>query len=293
MKKTQRKLLTFLLSVLGVVTVIFLIYLWQERFSRGSGKPAIICPTDSISVSVESLADNSILLRDVTAMDVEDGDITESVVVESVSQFVDVGHCIVTYAAFDSDNNVSKLTRHLFLTDYVPPRFTVTSPLEFSYSANFDPLSCVGAYDCVDGDISDRVKMNLVNPDDDISSVGLHPVEFRVMNSLGDVSVLEAELDVYDRTYTESRMIPTIKLSQHLVYVDRYGCIDPASFITGVTLAGAPYSVEEYKAGAIEIDDSEVDYTVPGVYRVLYTCDNREEYYGYTVLIVIVTEVAR
>ncbi len=293
MKKTQRKLLSFLLSVLGVVTVIFLIYIWQERFRGGSGKPAIICPTDSISVSVESLEDYSILLRDVTAMDVEDGDITGSVVVESISQFVDEGHCIVTYAAFDSDNNVSKLTRHLFLTDYVPPRFTVNAPLEFSYTANFDPLSCVGAYDCIDGDISDRVKMNLANPDDDFTSVGVHPVEFRVTNSLGDVSVFNAELDVYDRTYTETRMIPTIKLDRYLVYTDRYCHIDPASFITGVTLGGAPYSVEEYGAGSIEIDDSQVDYSTPGIYKVHYSCDNRQEYYGYTVLIVIVTEVAR
>ena len=264
MKKTQRKLLSFLLSVLGVVTVIFLIYIWQERFRGGSGKPAIICPTDSISVSVESLEDYSILLRDVTAMDVEDGDITGSVVVESISQFVDEGHCIVTYAAFDSDNNVSKLSRHLFLTDYVPPRFTVNAPLEFSYTANFDPLSCVGAYDCIDGDISDRVKMNLANPDDDFTSVGVHPVE-----------------------------IPTIKLDRYLVYTDRYCHIDPASFITGVTLGGAPYSVEEYGAGSIEIDDSQVDYSTPGIYKVHYACDNRQEYYGYTVLIVIVTEVAR
>lgn len=293
MKKNKRKLLTFLLSVLGVVGVIFLIYVWQENIAGGNGKPFIICPTDSISVSVESLADNSILLRDVTAMDVEDGDITGSVVVESVSQFVDEGHSIVTYAAFDSTNNVSKLTRHLFLTDYHPPRFTISAPLEFSYSSNFNPLSCVGAFDCIDGDISDRVKMILVNPDDDITSVGTHQVEFRVTNSLGDVSSLETEIEVYDRTYTEARMIPNLRLSEHLVYVDRYCRIDPASFITGVTLNGAPLSVEEYSAGSIEIDDSRVDYSTPGVYKIFYTCDNRGEYYGYTVLIVIVTEVAR
>ena len=46
-------------------------------------------------------------------------------------------------------------------------------------------------------------------------------------------------------------------------------------------------------AGSIEIDDSQVDYSTPGIYKVHYACDNRQEYYGYTVLIVIVTEVAR
>ena len=282
-----------MLYVLAVTAAVFLIYIWQERFSRGNRKPTIICPTDSISVSVESLSDNSILLRDVTAMDVEDGDITESIVVESVSQFVDEGHCIVTYAAFDSSNNVSKLTRHLFLTDYIPPRFKIKAPLEFSYSSNFNPLGSVGAFDCIDGDISDRVKLNLKDPDDDITAMGTHAVEFRVTNSMGDVSVLETEIEVYERTYTETRMIPNLRLKDYLVYVDRYGHIDPESFIAGVTLNGTPYELREYKAGSIEIDDSAVDYTTPGMYRVLYTCDNKGEYYGYSVLIIIVTEVDR
>lgn len=291
MKRTKKKIMTFLLTVLIIVAAVFLIYIWQERFSGGNSAPYIICPTDSISVSVESLKDNSILLRDVTAMDVEDGDITSGIVVESVSQFVDDGHCIVTYAAFDSANNVSKLTRHLFLTDYVSPRFTVKGPLEFSYSSSFNPLSSVGAYDCIDGDISDRVKMSLVDPEDDITSMGSHAVEFRVTNSLGDVSVLETEIDIYDRTYTETRMIPTIKLKDYLVYVDRYGHIDPEAYIVGVALNGTPYEVREYKAGSIEIDDSEVDYTTPGVYKIIYTCDNRGEYYGYSELMIVVTEV--
>ncbi|MBQ2517292.1 MAG: hypothetical protein II536_00530 [Clostridia bacterium] len=291
MKKNQRSLLKFLLAVLSVVAAVFLIYIWQERLRGSNRKPAIICPTASIRVSVESLSDNSILLRDVTAMDVEDGDITGSLVVESVSQFVEKDHCIVTYAAFDSDNNVSKLTRHLFLTDYVPPRFTISAPLEFGYSSSFNPLANVGAYDCIDGDISDRVKMVMLNPDDDITAIGKHAVQYRVTNSLGDVSVLDTEVEIYERTYTESRMIPSVRLTDYIVYVDRYGYVDPEEHIAGITLGGVPFAVAEYRAGSIEIDDSEVDYSTPGYYRIRYTCDNRQEYYGEASLIVCVTEV--
>lgn len=282
-----------MLSVLAVVTAVFLIYLWQEQLSGTNSKPAIICPSESISVSVESLSDSSILLRDVTAMDVEDGDITESLVVESVSQFVGENHCIVTYAAFDSANNVSKLTRHLFLTDYVSPRFRINAPLEYNYSSSFDPLSAIGAYDCVDGDISDRVKMILLDPEDDITSRGTHRVEFRVANSLGDISTLKAEVEVYDRTYTESRMIPTIRLTDYIVYVDRYGYVDPMEHVLGIAVNGVPYEVGEYGFGKLVCDDSGVDYTKPGAYKVIFSCDNREEYYGSAVMFVIVTEVGR
>jgi hypothetical protein len=291
MKKTRKRILSFLLTVLGVVAAVFLIYVWQEQLAGSNSKPTIICPTDSITVSVESLADKSILMRDVTAMDVEDGDITDGIVVESVSQFVEFGHCILTYAAFDSANNVSKLTRHLFLTDYYSPRFRIVAPLEFSYSSNFDPLDYVRAYDCVDGDISDRVKYVLINQNDDIYSVGAHMVRFTVMNSLGDMSVIEAEIDVYDKTYTETRMSPVINLSDYLIYVDRYGYVDPLNYVAGISLSGVSYTVSEYRAGSLAVDDIDVDYTTPGTYRILYTCDNRGEYFSSAVLIVVVGEV--
>ena len=291
MKRTQRTVLSFLLMTLAFVSAIFIIYLWQERFSGTDNKPIIICPSETISASVESLIDKSMLLKDITAIDVEDGDITSSVVVESVSQFVEEGHCIITYAAFDSANNVTKLTRHLFLTDYVHPRFRITEPLEFNYSSTFSPLSVVGAYDCIEGDISDRVKMSFVNQEESITSVGAHMVEFRVTNSLGDVAVLQAEVDVFDRTYTETRMTPVVKLTDYIIYVDQYSYIDPSSYIKGVTLGGVLYDLSEYHNGSIVIDDVGVDVNTPGVYKILYTCDNRGDYYGSSVLIVIVSEV--
>ncbi|MCR5808713.1 MAG: hypothetical protein K6G56_04035 [Clostridiales bacterium] len=291
MKRSQKKILNFMLAVLAVVAAVFLIYIWQDRLKGSNGKPTIICPSESLYVSVETLNDRGVLLKDMTALDVEDGDITDYLVVESISQFVEPGHCIVTYAAFDSDNNVSKLTRHLFLTDYTSPRFRLTGPLDFNYSSSFNPLNCVEAYDCVDGDISDRVKMALVNPNDEITAMGAHLVEFRVTNSLGDVSVLEAEIDVYDRTYTEARNIPTVKLSDYLIYIERFGWFDPAGYVSGITLGGVTCSVEEYGAGKLEIDRTGVDLSTPGVYKVVYKCDNRGDYVGYAVLMVVVTEV--
>lgn len=292
MKKNRRSILYFLLTVLAVVASIFMIYIWRERFSGKDNKPVIICPTESISVSVDSMSDESILLRDVTAIDVEDGDITASIVVESVSQFVEEGHCIVTYAAFDSAKNVSKLTRHLFFTDYVSPKFKITAPLEFNYSSVINPLSVIRAYDCIDGDISERIKMSLKNPDDELSSVGAHMVEFKVTNSLGDVSVLETEIDVFDRTYTETRMTPVIVLEDYITYVECYDRIDPMSMIEGVTVGGVFYKMGEFSEDTLSIDASDVNYSKPGVYRILYTCTNKE-YIGSVVLIVVVSEVSR
>lgn len=292
MKKNQRNILYFLLTVLAVTASVFMIYIWRERFSGKDNAPVIICPTESISVSVDSMSDYSTLLRDVTAIDVEDGDITSSIVVESVSQFVEEGHCIVTYAAFDSAKNVSKLTRHLFLSDYTPPKFSITDPLVFNYSSSFNPLSLIRAYDCIDGDISDRIKMSLKNPEDELSSVGAHMVEFKVTNSLGDVSVIETEIDVLDRTYTETRMTPVIKLEDYIVYIECYDHIDPMSMVEGVTVGGTFYKIGEFPAESMSVDSDDVSYSTPGVYHILFTCENKE-YVGSAVLIVVVSEVNR
>lgn len=50
------------------------------------------------------------LLEGVSAVDDVDGDVTDSVLIEKISEMAD-GNVIVTYAALDSSNNVAKKTR--------------------------------------------------------------------------------------------------------------------------------------------------------------------------------------
>lgn len=293
MKKSSKSVLIFLCAVLAVVTVVFLIYRWNEQVVGNNARPVIECPSYPLRISTAALDNPQILLQDVTASDLEDGDITSSVVVESVSQFVEQGHSIITYAAFDSDNRVAKATRHLYFTDYTQPVFEITAPLEFSYSTNFSPLSCIKAYDCIDGDISKKIKMTMLNADDDFSTIGAHNVEFSVTNSMGDIVKLAAEVVVYDRTYTEMRLIPSIKLEKYLIYVEPNMYIDfVGDLVKSIGVLGEEYSVEEYESrfGKIEVDEGGFDADEPGIYRVLYTCDYNNEYIGSAVLIVIVKE---
>jgi|GEM_PF-134333 len=293
MKKTRKSVLIFLCTVLAVVAVIFLAYRWDEQVKGSNTRPVIDCPAYPLRVSVSALNNDEILKQDVTARDMEDGDITDGIVVESISQFVEPGHSIITYAAFDSQNKVAKVTRHLYLTDYTSPRFEIIAPLEFSYSTNFTPLSCIMAYDSIDGDISNRVKMTMLNGDDELGTIGAHNVEFSVTNSMGDISKLEAEVVVYDRTYTEMRLIPTIKLNKYLVYCEPNQYLDlVGDVIESIGVMGDTYTVEEYESrfGRLEVDEGGYDADEPGVYRVLYTCDYNGEYVGSAVLIVIVRD---
>ena len=252
----------FLCSVLAVVTVLFLIYRWNEQVKGNNARPVISCPDYPLQVSVSALKDYDMLMQDVTASDMEDGDISDNIVIESVSQFVEPGHCIITYVAFDNNNRVARATRHLYLTDYTSPAFEIIAPLEFSYSTNFSPLDCIRAYDCIDGDLSKRIKMTWLNADDDLTNIGAHNIEFSVTNSMGDTSRLEAEVVVYDRTYTEQRMIPNIKLKSYLIYLDRNMYIDfVGDYVESISVMGEDYTVDQYESyyGKLTVDDGGFD----------------------------------
>ena len=87
------------------------------------------------------------LLEGVTATDDRDGDVTSSIVVESVGSIMDDATVTVTYAAFDSSGNVAKAQRTVRYTDYKSPRFTLKESLDFTYGTNFDVVDVVGALD--------------------------------------------------------------------------------------------------------------------------------------------------
>ena len=72
-----------------------------------------------------------------------------------------------------------------------------------------------------------------------------------------------------------------------------YGYVDPKEHVLGVAVNSVPYEVGAYPFGTLTYDDSAVDYTKPGTYKVVFSCDNKEEYYGSAVMFIIVTEVGR
>ena len=208
-----------------ITAVVFFLYLLYDRVNSRDIPPVISLASDELHVSVNATDED--LLVGVSAMDAEDGDLSSRVIVESVSRFIDTGKSIITYAVIDSHNNVVTATRTLYYTDYVSPRFVLTGDLEFSYTSIIRPLDYIKAYDCIDGDITGKISMTLLDENDYITSIGRHNVEFRVTNSLGDVASLRTEIVVSDRTYTEQRMMPDIEISTYLVYISRAELVKP------------------------------------------------------------------
>lgn len=260
--------------VFAAVLCIFVWFYLDEKNHTDATRPVIEVPPGTLEVSIHDGEDA--LLRGVTAFDEKDGDITAKVLIESVSQFSGDGTCTVTYAVADADRHVAKNTRTIRYTDYTPPRFTAEQTLVFPVGTTLKTGDLIGALDCIDGDISEKVLVTYTNYQAD--SVGVYDLSLQVGNSKGDVVYLELPIFVEERNLRA----PVIGLSDYLIYVNRGETPDFASYITSV--ASAYGTLDE--SGVLISQDYRAD--TPGVYSIHYYAWDTLGNEGHTVLTIIV-----
>lgn len=305
----RMKLLSFLILLISIG--VFVKNAFREYQETDIEGPVIHIDGEVLEVSINDSEDS--FLKGVTAEDKRDGDVTDSIVVESVSEFTEENTRIVNYAAFDSSNHVTKSFRRIKYTDYTPIRLSLDAPLRFAMTSNnINVLEGFTALDCLDGDISEKITMS------SDSSIMLdmaseYPVTVQVTNSVGDTEYLPVTVTVYDQAVENSA--PKFTLTECLIYTSPGVPIDPYEYVESVTVRGTSYELtsgggtygvdtddmdaEERKAfqeqdPAISHDYIEVindvDYTTPGVYEVKYTMRDEEDNTGSIYLIVVVEE---
>ena len=145
----------FLLSiVMAAAIALFGAYLVLTHNLKDTRPPVISVEEKMLEISVKD--DKSRLMTGITAMDDRDGDVTASLLVESIYGISNDNVTTVTYAAFDRAGNVSKIERKVRYTDYHEPRLRLSGSLCFPYNSGFDLLDYVGAEDVLEGDIRRR-----------------------------------------------------------------------------------------------------------------------------------------
>lgn len=282
---TMRKRIHWLLPGLTVLCAAgFVLCLFRLSAQRDDTPPVITFAEDVLSRSVEDGADA--LLDGVSAFDDRDGDVTASLVTEGISAIREDHTAVVTYAAFDRAGNVTKAQRTVLYTDYEGPRFALTTPLIFRSSSYVDLFQYVSAYDMVDGDLSDNIKATIVDENGTLSEVGIHQVQLRVTNSMGDTARLTLPVEVYQTgTYNATAI-----LSDYLIYLKAGSSFDPATYLRSLHTGYVEYTISQLPADEVSIQlENNVRSNTPGVYDVTYTV-SYGNYTGYTRLIVIVEE---
>lgn len=271
-----------------IIFFLFSVAVWggyglYERTHTDLTNPVISMDQDSITVSVEG--GEEAILEGVTAKDEKDGDLTDKIFIESRSNFIGKGKFTVTFAVADSDNHVSKATRQVIYSDYRSPIFELSQPLKFQTTkesqADLNIAANLSAHDVLDGNISNKIR---ILGDYTISSYnpGDYPMEFIVMNSMGDTVNLPVTVTIYSAS--EESVLPKIILKQYIVNTPVGQGVDVVGMIKEISFRGYTYTREEdgnFYSGEYDNDgnpimftndslfiETNVDFNTPGVYEV-------------------------
>ncbi len=257
-----------------LVTIAFIAVYIKVNVLGDKTVPEIKLESELIEVSVN--ASDEDLLKGVTAFDEKDGDITNRLIVESISKFTKLGYCKVTYAVSDYDNHISTATRRIHYKNYTHPKFTLNSSLVFSVYGNVNVMGTVGAKDAIDGDISQNVI--LYSPDFEADKEGTYTLVASVMNSKGD----SAEIKLPVHVEKISKSMPVIELSEYLIYVKRGKSVDWNRYIKDTVDSTG---VEEDLEVSVKTDYNKNE---PGMYTVNYYTTDSYGMKGHTALYAVV-----
>ena len=275
----KRKAFFLLLSVLLVAAVV--LYFMYFVVTADRRAPEIVIPEGQLELSIGDPEET--LLEGVTARDNRKGDVTGTMVVETVKSLKSDGSAKAVLAAFDKSGNVAKAERSIRYTDYAAPVFDLKQPLLFKEDVSYSLLNCVTASDVIDGDITDHIKVTILEAEHAVTQAGDYKVRFRVTNSLGDTAYLDAPVQVYPADSYNAK----VELTQYIVYIKAGERFSPENYFRNLICG-----VRKYAAGdeGLTIDiDNDVKSNTPGVYAVTYVA-SYGDYNGCSRLLVVVEE---
>ncbi len=279
------KILTVSLCAVCAASYIVSDHFAKRKTDNEVPRIAMLDKEVTISVSDPSEA----IFQGVTASDREDGDVTDSLIVESLSNMDKNHERTAVLAAFDSNGNVTKASRTVKYSDYRSPEFNLSNSLTVQNSNVASILEGITVTDVLDGDLSEQVQLETGDTVQSDSTKD-YSANLLVTNSAGDTVDIPVTLTAC--TSSDLAAVPSIELSTYLVYLNK-GAETPAwkGFLKSVTVSGRTWlwndggfsiepeedgSIPELRANETELRSSDVkakqavDTSTPGVYEVDY-----------------------
>ncbi|MBC1339410.1 DUF5011 domain-containing protein [Listeria innocua] len=192
----------------------------------------------------------------VTALDEEDGDITDTIQVTYTNvDSTREGNYTVTYQVADSRGATSELSITVTVTNEAPVIFAENKRL--SLQSVFNPMEAVTATDYEDGNITDRIVVMENNVDTSIE--GHYIVIYRVTDAFGKETT-------HSIMVTVENDAPVIHASDRSLVVGNV--FEP---LTGVT---ATDEQDGDITSLVQIQSNDVDTTTVGTYHVTYSVED-------------------
>lgn len=306
-----------ILAILCMATVFWgYQYYEKKQADIDTEGPVLKVSEEEIKVSIKATEEE--LKKGVSARDEKDGDVTDSIVIESIEKAPKGGDnsFFITYVAFDNSSNVGRLTRNLTYSDYRKAHFTISAPLRFPENQQISLFDYIKAEDCIDGDVTPFITL-----DGDESllggepKAGLYDCTVNVTNSVGDKTSLPLQVEIFADSYEERSLRPSITLKENLVYLKKGTNFEPNEYLDYVNDGGvcridygpmvSVFENNEWKdvteqvangseLGWVNISqigiNSNVDVNTPGVYDVVYTYTALKTGYDCTAHLMVVIE---
>lgn len=275
----MRNLQIAVISVFLIVAIAFSVFFCYDRLAVDHTAPKII--SDGVPLEVSVNASEKELCAGLTAYDDTDGDITDRIIVRRVSRLSGANSAYVYYAVFDSSSNYCIFNRTVYYTDYCKPRFSLSQPLSFTPNSVITLSDRLTAYDVIDGDVSNRIRLSSVNVSN--TEPGEYPITVQVTNNSGDTSSVSLTVLIENVT----SLHPTITLSEYIHYVTCGDELTEAELRSLIVSASESSTGAALNAADIEIS-GDVDTSTRGSYSVTYSYTNAQSLTRVVILNVVV-----
>ena len=200
------------------------------------------------------------LLKGVTATDLEDGDLTNKIEFVDNVDITKTGTYEVTYKITDSMNFSKEKTITVEVYQGKTPTI-VASNKEILANREFDPMKGIVATDPTDGDITKNIE--IIKNTVDITKVGTYEITYRVKNSLNLEEIKTIVVKVL------SNAVPIIQVNNITHYINTK--VDYLSMVAASDLEDGNLTDK------VTIEESTVDITKSGVYKIIYAVTDSNE----------------
>lgn len=267
-----------LITILVFICSIAIWFYGKGEMKKKDNVPPVI--SSSINeLHMDAASEGANLKEGLSAFDDIDGDITENIIVGTISPFKEKGISNVEYVVFDSSNNVGRYERTVYFENYESPKLHLSKALVYEVNGTISISDRLTVMDMLEGDISEQLRFSSLNLA--VTEEGTYKLNVEVKNSYGDSVKYQLPINLVryncDQEY--------IQLSEYLIYVKQGDVLSPMDYIDKViNRVGDKEDLDNIRI------TREVDLTKPGTGQICYELLEGEKVVYATYLTVIVTE---
>lgn len=225
--------------------------------------PIISADEDELHISYKDGNNDEVLLQGLTAIDQEDGNLTDKIVLTEKAEILEPGVVQMTCTVTDSDNNMGIYSRIIYYKDYKAPKFQIFAEPLCYVNQELNIADFITIKDEIDGNLLESVKVD--TSELNLNESGIYPITLQVSNSMNDTVVYP--MFVHVKVPTSNRV--AVILKKNAVTLKKGAEFDPDDYVETVlnSVGDAIVNPDLNIENNVNTDEA-------GIYSVIYELRN-------------------